>query len=294
MLGSATLNSTMSPLDNLLAPLVGGSIAAVASLTGVALVQFQPARARAHALGIAAFAAGVILGAAFLHLLPEAMERAGNSATGWMLFAFFVLYVLETHVVRHEHHHHDHEHGDARASAARHAAVPGEAHAAHLHASEAQRATGRGTLPGAQPLAFIAAAAFALHSSFDGLALGIGFAPSVSMGILATLGVLAHKIPEGIALAALLLRGGVQPRRTILTAAGIALLTPVCAVAAAALLDDRLASGVAMGRLLALVAGSFVYIAAADLLPEVAHHPRFTRTLLLLSGVGLVVIAGRF
>jgi zinc transporter ZupT len=45
-----------------------------------------------------------------------------------------------------------------------------------------------------------------------------------------------------------------------------------------------------MGRLLALVAGSFVYVAAADLLPEVAHHPRISRTALMVLGLGVAVV----
>lgn len=265
------------------AVLAGSGAAAAASLVGVALVHLRPAWTRASALPLAAFAGGAILGAAFLHLLPEAIDRAGEGAAGWALAAFFTLYVLETHIVPHPHQHaageddgdHPHEH----LAAAKHAAVPGEAHAAHLHVTSAG---GAGTRAGS-PFALIAAIAFGIHSAFDGFALGVGFSPGVDLGRSAALGVLAHKVPEGIALAALLLRGGLRATRALAIAAVIALLTPATAIAAFTLFTGDV-SEIAMGRVLALVAGAFVYIASADLLPEVAHHPRLSRSILMLAG----------
>lgn len=269
--------------------LVSSGLAAAASMLGVALVSWSPGFTRRSALPIAAFAAGVILGASFLHLLPEAIERTGSEATAWALAAFFVLYILETHAVRHEHHG-DHEHGDAHSAAALHAAVPAEAHAAHAHAHAHPE---DGAAPGVTPFAFVAALAFALHSAFDGLALGIGFAPKLALGASAAIAVLSHKVPEGIALAALLLRGGVAPARASAIAGGIALLTPLAALLAHAQLGDAITPET-LGRLLALVAGSFVYVAAADLLPEVTHHPKISRTLLMLAGVGLAIAVRAF
>src|SRR5688500_16063273 len=131
---------------------LGAALAAGASLAGAALVAWQPKRTRSAALAIAAFAAGVILGAAFLHLLPEAFELTGPGATAWLLGAFFSLYLLETHVVRHEHHD---AHGPAD-----HALVPAEAHAAHLHVQPPGEHTAKISV--SFQLASIAAIAFAL------------------------------------------------------------------------------------------------------------------------------------
>ena len=264
-------------LQNLsLLPVVGvSSAAAAASLLGVGLVQLRPAWSRAAALPLAALAGGAILGAAFLDLLPEAIDRAGASACDWALASFFVLYLIETHAVRHEHHHHEdgHEHEAART----HAMILGEAHALAHH----------GAAAGVHPLAWIAGVAFALHSAFDGVALGIGYAPEVHLGAAATIGVLAHKIPEGVAIAALL-SNRVPQMRAILIASAIALLTPIAAVASWSMLSG-VVSPAAYGHLLGLVAGSFLYIAAADLLPEVAAHPRLSRTLLIFVGIGLAL-----
>lgn len=265
----------MSPV---LPALAGSFAAALASLGGVALVQARPGWTRASALPLAAFSGGVILGTAFLHLLPEAMERAGDAAPGWALASFFALYVFETHVVRHEHHL-DHDHAHGHAAGALHAAVPAEAHAAHAHAADGD----------ATKLTLIAAIAFGLHAAFDGLAVGVGFTPDVALGSSATIGVLAHKVPEGIALASLLLRGGMRAARAWLAAAAIALLTPLATLVSILFLGGSVAEA-AMGKLLAVIAGAFVYVAAADLLPEVAHHPRLSRTGLIILGLGVTVL----
>lgn len=261
------------------AAILGSALAAAASLVGVAVVHARPGFTRASALPLAAFSGGVILGAAFLHLLPESLELAGTNAPAWALAAFFALYVLETHVVRHEHHH---EAGDGHAHAHTHghAAVPAEAHAAHAHGNGESAAA---------PLTAVAILAFGLHAAFDGLAVGVGFSPAIALGSSATLGVLAHKVPEGMALASLLLRAGMRTRRALAIAAAIAALTPVATALSFLLLENGV-SQLTMGRLLAMVAGAFVYVASADLLPEVAHHPRLSRTALMLAGIGVAVL----
>lgn len=277
----------MAGLSSLLAT---SCAAAAASLAGVAVVHLRPRWTRVSALPLAAFAGGAILGAAFLDLLPEAIERSGASACDWALAAFFAIYVLEVHVIPHQHHHaHEgpHGHEEARAEAAAHAAIPGEAHAAHVHERDLAEALSRAR-SSAAPFAVIAAIAFALHSSFDGFALGVGMSPEVHMGAAATLGVLAHKVPEGIALAALLL-GRLTPGRALLLALVIVLLTPIAALVSWTWLAGAVAPET-FGHLLGLVAGAFVYVATADLLPEVAAHPRLGRTLLLLLGVGLAIV----
>lgn len=250
----------------------------------MAVVYGWPGKTRASALPLAAFSGGVILGAAFLHLLPESMELAGANAPAWALAAFFGLYVLETHVVRHDHHR-DADGSHAHAHAHGHAAVPAEAHAAHAHANE------HAPPHSASQVTIVAILAFGLHAAFDGLAVGVGFSPAVALGSSATIGVLAHKIPEGMALASLLLRAGVKTTRAIAIAAGIAALTPIATALALVFLEGGV-SEVTLGRLLAMVAGAFVYVASADLLPEVAHHPRLSRTALMLAGIGVAVGVG--
>lgn len=271
-------------MDGALPPLAGSLFAAVASLAGVALVDVRPSWTRATALPLAALAGGMILGTAFLHLFPGAMSRTPEAPL-WALGAFFALYVFETHVVPHAHHH-DHalrDHGHDHDAAAWHGALPAEAYAAHAHAPSGKAA---GAEPA--PLTAVAALAFGLHATFDGLAIGVGFSPDAALGSSATLGVLAHKVPEGIALASLLLRGGMGRARTLGAAVAIVLLTPLATLIAIALFPEGIADAL-LGRLLAVIAGAFVYIAAADLLPEVAHHPRVSLTLLMLAGVGVAI-----
>ncbi len=128
----------------------------------------------------------------------------------------------------------------------------------------------------------------AVHSLLDGMVIGVGFEAGFKVGFAATLGVLLHEIPEGITITALLLHSGFTRRRTLVMGWIVALATPAGALGAYLFMAGAPDSTV--GFLLALGAGSFIYVGASDLLPET--HRKFSpvNILLVLSGVVLVYL----
>ncbi len=109
-----------------------------------------------------------------------------------------------------------------------------------------------------------------LHNFLDGIAIAVSFLVSPAVGVATTVAVFIHEIPQEVADFSVLLSKGMKPRRAILFNALSALASLAGAVLAYAF-STRI-EGV-LPALLAVTAGGFVYIAAADLIPEI-HKER--------------------
>jgi len=109
-----------------------------------------------------------------------------------------------------------------------------------------------------------------LHNFLDGVAIAVSFMVSPAIGVATTVAVFIHEIPQEVADFSVLLAGGMKPKRAIMFNVLSAL-----ASLAGALLAYFFSSKVegALPALLAITAGGFIYIAAADLIPEI-HKER--------------------
>lgn len=130
-------------------------------------------------------------------------------------------------------------------------------------------------------------AAFAgltVHSFIDGLSIAGGVAAGPFMGVMVFLGVAMHSIPAGFTMGSVMLAAGRSGRAAILSSLliGVAILIGTCAVFA--LHGER--PGL-VGGLLSLSAGSFLYIAATDLIPMVNASEGRRTTWAMLGGVVL-------
>lgn len=220
-----------------------------------------------HLPALVAFAAGALIGAVFLEILPEAVEAAGLGAFRWALASFLALTFIEWFLGPH---HHDHS-----------AHAPGHPH----HHDETMKA------PSTVVPSLLAADA--LHNIGDGAAVAAAFLVSPQAGLATALAVIAHELPQEVGDYALLRATGLSRARALL-ALGAVQLTAV-AGAGAVLLGSRWVEGLE-GIILALASGTFLYIGATDLLPEVRHaaNPGAARGRLLgfLLGLALVATAG--
>ncbi len=214
------------------------------------------------------FAAGALLCTAFTHLLPEAVESgavAHNLFTTLFvaLLAFFMLDKAELY-------HHGHEH---------HAALPNAAnsHHGHSHGHEHQQAHQH------QSGGLSLLLGDAVHCLGDGMLIAAACLSSPALGLLVALAVFAHEVPHHMGDLVVL-----QGRRN-LRAALFKLLSAGSATLIGGLLGYLFFSQMAgwMPYLLMVAAGSFIYVALADLIPQLQRHWGARDTLLQLLGLAL-------
>lgn len=182
------------------------------------------------------FAAGALLAASFIDLLPEALEMDESRLVLLTVLGGFIGFFLLERFLRWFHHHHEH---------------PGEGR---------QGAT--------KPLIIIGDT---LHNFIDGLAIGVAFLVSPATGIITTVAVAAHEIPQEIGDFGLLLSKGMAKKRIVI----VNIISALATVAGAALafgLGDALP--VSEAALLAITAGFFIYIAASDIIPTIHAEQR--------------------
>ncbi len=241
----------------LLTVLFWSLIGSVFSLIGgVALLGNKGLRRKAIQYGLP-FGAGALLAAAFLGLLPEAIE--GSDAHQVVLYALggFLAFFLLEHLLSWFHHHEPHHRSGA--------------------ASEHNKTH--------QWLVIIGDT---LHNAIDGVTIGAAFLVNPAAGIGTALAVAAHEIPQEIGDFGILLGKGMRARNVILVNLLSALATVLTALATFLLGE---AAGFDPAPLLAVAAGFFIYIAASDIIPDIHDKPRREGNMqvtILLAGVLLI------
>jgi zinc and cadmium transporter len=209
---------------------------------------------KARLVALLAFAAGVMLGAAFFHMLPEAFHLGGYVVFTWVPVGFLVLFVLERYVLAHA------------------CEEPPDCEE-HVHG----RALGL--------TAFLGLSA---HTLFDGIALGSAVREGI--GLIAFTAILAHKLPSSLSLAAILRAEGKRKRSVMLFTIAYGLMVPAGAVIYF-FLDSLVTINQFAAKALALSAGTFLYIAVSDLLPHINRHAekgRMKHVFGLVLGLGLM------
>lgn len=211
------------------------------------------------------FAAGALLAAAMLDLLPEAIEHS-ESAVGVFVLVLsgFVLFFVMERFLGWFHHHHDHGPGDPqikRRNSTRSLIVIGDT----------------------------------LHNAIDGMVIGAAFLADPAVGIITAIAIAAHEIPQEIGDFGVLLSLGMRRRNVLLVNIASALIT---VVAAAAVFGLGTSLEALEPVLLALAAGMFIYIAASDLVPTIHEEPSMRvanyQTLIFLIGIILVGVTTTF
>ncbi len=219
---------------------------------------------------IMGFASGVVVATALADLLPEAWDLVGADRTllvgAAAVGGYLVFSAVEALVHRESWEHQHPRHADPH--------DPHE-HPEYLSGSETRSMVG---LLG--PLGLI------IHSTLDGLAIGLGFQASTDVGLLVALAVVAHDFADGINVVTLALVGG-RGVRTAIVVLGLDALAPVAGFVLGSFVPI---SDVVLGVLLASFAGVFIAIGSGHLMPEAQHsRPGDAPVLVLLAAVGAVV-----
>lgn len=254
------------------ATLLAVALVSVVSLVGALAFLLPGLRRHRVLLALVAVAAGTLVGDAFFHILPESVESwqgRGIDRMGLLLVGgFLLLFALEV------------------ALRSRHAHLELIDEAEHGHTHEHSHGA-----PKIAPYAWMNLVGDGIHNLLDGAVIATAFLVDTPLGLATTLAVVVHEVPQELGDFAVLLRAGLKPSRALLFNFGSAVLAVLGAVAVLALPVD--ASEVELYGL-PLVAGAFLYIAAADLVPELHHHSRGRDAVLILLGfvVGLAIMYG--
>lgn len=207
---------------------------------------------------ILGFSAGAVVAVAFFDLLPEAFEHAGAHHDASTVASFvalgFLLYLLLDRLLLLGHGHADD----------------------HPHGHQTRGSVRAGSL--------------SLHSFLDGVGIGLAFQVAPPVGVLVGVAILAHDFSDGINTVNVVVRHGGNVRTALrwLLLDATAPFLGVLATTLVAVPDDALA------LLLATFAGFFLYLGAADLIPESHHaHPTFWTTFMTLVGAGVLYVAIR-
>jgi ZIP family zinc transporter len=211
-----------------------------------------------------AFAAGILLGAAFFEIIPEAVELGdAHTVSGAVIVGFLAFYAMQRFTIIHSCH--------------------GE-HDRHAHDHECS-GTGH-----THNIGIIGAAGLAAHRFLDGAAIGFGFAVNPLLGLAIGIAVIAHGFGDGVSTVAIMLRHKNSKNRTM-TLLAVSAVAPL--VGALLTLNMSISQSL-LGMLLGFFAGVFIYLSTSDLLPE-AHHSthRYSVFFTTIAGAALIFIVSK-
>jgi zinc and cadmium transporter len=271
----------------LLAILLGTLAAGIGSVWLAAWLSFGiVSRYTQHMLSLAA---GALLATAFLHLLPEAFDAGVEPHNLFMTLLFGLLFFFLLDKAELWHHGHEHHHGDAHHGHDHHEAHDHDHDHDHAHstASDALHVEGAHAKPLAGGWAILAGDS--VHCFGDGVLIASAFMVDLKLGVVAALAVLAHEVPHHMG-DLVVLRQGSQNRQTAVLKVSLAgAITAFGGLAGYALLDQL--HGV-LPYMLAIASSSFIYVALADLIPQLQKRLSSRETaaqiVWLMSGIALV------
>lgn len=236
-------------LDPISLSIISVLIVSLVSFVGVLTLSIKDVTLKKVLLYFVGFSAGALLGDVFIHMLPEVAEGAGFG----LRTSFFVLSgILASFAVE-------------KIIQWRHCHIPTSR--AHSHS-----------------FAYMNLFGDAVHNFIDGLIIVASYLVSIPVGVATTLAVIFHEIPQEIGDFGVLLHGGFTKRKALLLnflSALIAVFGALFALIISSYVENS------MPFLLSFAAGSFIYIAGSDLIPEL--HKRFTAKSSVIQMITIVL-----
>ena len=247
----------------LLFSLAGGALSVLAAALYLLLSESLRTRILPH---LVSFAIGALLGAAFLGLLPHALQGPGiedfHGLTGTVLLGLLGFFLLEKLVLWR-----------------------------HCHASDCEVHAGEHTSTQTAAGALILVGD-GIHNFVDGILIGGAFLTDIHLGIVTSLAVASHEIPQEVGDFAVLLHSGYSRARAFTFNLLASLTTLLGGLLAYYALKDALA---VVPYVLAVAAASFIYIAVADLIPGLHRRTEVLATVeqlaLITAGVLVIYVA---
>jgi len=194
---------------------------------------------------LVAFSAGALIGGAFLHLIPETIEKVGTDEAAllnlflYLIFGFCIFFILENFI--RWHHHHAIEH------------------------------------PEIMPFSYLILISDGVHNFIDGLLIAASFVVGFPVGVVTALAVALHEIPQEIGDYGILVYGGFKKVKALF----LNFLSAIFVIFGGLfgfLLSEKIGESAIF--LLPFAAGTFIYIASSDLLPEIKHKESLGKSLI--------------
>lgn len=229
------------------------AVVSLISLVGVFALSLREDVLRKYIFIFMSIAVGALLGDAFIHLIPEALENSGDTTLVGVLIivGIFLFFILEKFL-------HWHHHGEDKDEESVH------------------------------PVGKLTLVSDGVHNFLDGIIIGTSFMISIPVGIATTLAVILHEIPQEIGDFAVLLHAGY----TKVQALWLNFLSAFAAILGAVFFF--VLGGVAEASSIyftPIAAGGFIYIAVADLIPELHKTKEIRYSVLQLIAVTFGVLA---
>ncbi|SDY05457.1 zinc and cadmium transporter [Variovorax sp. YR266] len=226
-------------------------------------------------------AAGALLATAFMHLLPEAFESRIEPALLFAVLLFGLVFFFLLDKAELWHHGHEHHHGDEKSVHEGHDHDHGHSHG-HTH-DHGPRTGGWAVLTGDS-----------VHCFGDGILIASAFTADLRLGLVAAIAVLAHEIPHHIGDLVVLRQSSANQRAALVKVSLAGTMTALGGIAGWWLVD-QLHSW--LPYFLVLAGSSFVYVALADLIPQLQKRLPARQTaaqiLWLAAGIVLVTLVSR-
>ncbi|MDR2426861.1 MAG: ZIP family metal transporter [Endomicrobium sp.] len=230
--------------------IISSLLAACAAMLGAFLVLKFHKWSEKNSILIINFAAGIMLTIAFTHLIPEAIEIDVNALL-FTLLGFLIMFFLQFVILFHP----CHDDQDCK-----------------THSN----------------IGITSVIGLSFHSLLDGLIIAVGFEAGAGLGILTTFAVLLHKLPDGITISGILLHSGASKKKILTFSFLTAAFTPIGTFLGIILFKSI--SPAVLGALLGTASGSFIFIAASDLIPETHKCKNRLAPSMLFIGVLIVFL----
>jgi zinc and cadmium transporter len=232
---------------------VSVAVVSLISFVGIFALSLKEEVLRKYVFIFISIAVGALLGDALIHLIPEAFADSPNGTLTSVLIVAGVLFFFILEKFLHWHHHGEDKDDD------------------YVH-----------------PVGKLILFSDGVHNFMDGIIIGTSFLISIPVGIATTLAVILHEIPQEIGDFAVLLHSGYTKRRAL----WLNFLSALCAIVGATLVFTI--GGFVENStfwFLPLAAGGFIYIAVADLIPELHKTKEIKYSLMQIAAVMTGVLA---
>ncbi len=212
----------------------------LAALVGILALAMGEKTLRRIINVLVAFAAGTMIGGGLLHLLAKSLESL-DADTAFIMFiaGFSVFFLIER--ILHWHHCHDLD--------------------CKVHEYSYLVLIGDG-----------------IHNFIDGLVIAAAFLTNIQLGVVTSILIIGHEIPQEIGDFAVLLQGGMEKKKAVV----YNFISQITAILGG-VVGFLIPSEAFKTYMLPIAAGGFIYIAASDLVPELHKEPRLSKALLAFS-----------